>query len=65
MKKEKETLFWLTLMSFITLIELGSFIIYMGSVETIVFRKEYCLLLVPNLLYIIFQFVVNYVNLTE
>ena len=41
MKKEKETLFWLTLMSFITLIELGSFIIYMGSVETIVFHKEH------------------------
>lgn len=57
--------FWLTFMSLITLIEIFCFIIFCVFNETFIFHKEYCLLIVPNLLYMIFQFIINYISITE
>ena len=57
--------FWLTFGSIITLFEIFCFMIYCGIKTTVVFHKEYCVFLIPNLLYILFQFVVNYVELTD
>ena len=58
--------FWLTFFSLITLIELFIFMIACGCIDTtFVFHREYCLILFPNLIYFIFQFIVNYSSLTE
>ena len=57
--------FWMTLGSFITIIFIFIFIIIMASFETICFHKQYCLFLIPILIYSIFQFVINYSNLTD
>ncbi len=60
--------FWLTFGSLITLIELFLFMIIVGCIcinNTFVFHEEYCLILLPNLLYMLFQFVVNYSSLTD
>jgi len=57
--------FWLTLGSLVTLIIIFVFIIFMSSIETIEFHKQYCLFLIPLLIYAMFQFVINYINLTE
>lgn len=57
--------FWLTLGSFISLIGLLLFMLFMVFKEVISFRKEYCLLLLPILLYNMLQFVINYSNLTD
>lgn len=61
----KDTAFWLTFCSLVTLFEMFCFIIFCSIKETFIFHKEYCLILLPNLLYTIFQFVVNYCNLTD
>lgn len=61
----KHTQFWLTIGSLVTLIGTFLFIIVMSSLETIEFHKQYCLFLIPILIYTIFQFVINYNNLTE
>ena len=61
----KHIQFWLTLGSLITLIGTFLFIIVMSSLETIEFHKQYCLFLIPILIYTMFQFVINYINLTE
>ena len=58
-------IFWLTLGSLITLIEIFCFIIFCVFNETFTFHKEYCLFLIPNLLYMIFQFIINYAIITE
>jgi len=59
----RHTLFWMTLGSFITLCELFLFILICSGFDTFVFHKQYCLFLIPNLLYFSFQFVLNYVIL--
>lgn len=65
---DKHWIFWLTFGSLITLIELFLFIIIFGCIcidTTFVFHKEYCLILLPNLIYFMFQFVINYAIITE
>lgn len=57
--------FWLTFGSLITLIEIVIFMITCGCIDTFVFHKQYCLILLPNLIYLIFQFAVNYDSLTD
>lgn len=57
--------FWLTFGSIITLIELFIFMIVCGEIDTFVFHKQYCLILFPNLGYLIFQSLVNYIKLTD
>lgn len=61
----KHIQFWLTLGSLVTLIGTFLFIIIMSSIEIIEFHKQYCLFLIPSLVYLMFQFVINYINLTE
>ena len=63
--KNKHLEFWLTIGSLITLIIIFVFIIFMSSIKTIEFHKEYCIFLIPSLIYSMFQFVINYINLTE
>ena len=62
---DKHWLFWLTFGSFITMVEIFLFILICSYTKTIQFHKEYCLFLLPNLIYMMFQFVVNYGILTE
>ena len=57
--------FWLTFGSLITIIELFIFMIMCVFIDTFVFHKQYCLILFPNFLYLIFQFIVNYTNLNK
>lgn len=61
----KHSNFWLTFGSLITIIELFIFMIMCGCIDTFVFHKQYCLILLPNFLYFIFQFIVNYNSLTD
>ena len=63
--KNKHLEFWLTIGSLITLIIIFVFIIFISSVETIEFHKRYCVFLIPSLIYSMFQFIINYINLTE
>jgi len=58
-------LFWLTFGSLITVIELFLFILICGCIDTFVFHKQYCLFLLPNLIYLGGQFIINYGILTE
>lgn len=60
-----ELKFWLTFCSLITLLEIIFFILFCVFNPTFIFHKEYCLILIPNLLYIGFQFILNYINLTS
>lgn len=57
--------FWITLGSLITFITLFLFMLFVGAKEEIIFRKEYCLLIIPILIYNAFQFIINYYTLTE
>lgn len=57
--------FWLTIGSLVTLVSTFIFMLYIGSVEQISFRKEYCIFILPIFLYNGFQFIINYINLTE
>ena len=63
----KQIQFWLGVGSFITFIIVFAFMLVMAILEevTIVFKKEYCLLLIPALFYFMFQFIFNYINLIE
>lgn len=58
-------LFWLAFGSIVTLFEVFLFILICGCIDTFVFHKEYCLFLLPNLIYLGFQFIVNYAMLME
>lgn len=57
--------FWLTFFSLITLILIMCFIITMCFLNEISFKREYCLFLVPIVLYLILQFACNYTNLLD
>ena len=61
----KHLQFWLTIGSLFSLVGLLIFMLWCAFKEQFIFRKEYCLFLMPTLLYLIFQMVVNYANLTE
>ena len=57
--------FWLTLGSLVTFVVLFIFILVMVCLETISFHKAYCLFFIPILIYSLFQFIINYSNLTD
>lgn len=57
--------FWLTIGSLATLLILFIFMLYVGAAESITFQKGYCIFCLPSLIYLLWQFVVNYVELTK
>lgn len=61
----RHLLFWLTFGSIVTLFELFIFILICGSIENFTFHKYYCLFLLPNLIYLGGQFIINYGILTD
>lgn len=61
----KHLLFWLTFGSIVTLFELFLFILICGTIENFTFHKQYCLFLLPNLIYLGAQVIINYGILTE
>lgn len=61
----RHLLFWLTFGSIVTLFELFIFMLICGCIDTFVFYKQYCLFLLPNLIYLGAQFIINYGILTE
>ena len=65
MNNEKIWQFWLTIGSLINLICCFLFILFCSHKEQFIFKKEFCLLLIPELIYFMFQFVINYVKITE
>lgn len=65
MKENRHIQFWLTLGSLVTMIVMMIFIFIMAAIEQMTLRKEYCLFLLPLLVYSMFQFIVNYGNLIE
>ena len=63
--KNKRGKFWLTVGSGITMVMLFAFIIGMAVLEQFNFKKEYCLFLIPILVYAVAQFAINYCEITE
>jgi len=63
--KNKHLKFWLAVGSGIIMVMLLTFIIGMAIVEQFNFKKEYCLLLIPILVYAVAQFTINYCEITE
>ena len=63
--KDKHCKFWLAVGSGVTMVMLFAFIIGMAVVEQFNFKKEYCLFLIPILVYAVAQFVINYCEITE
>jgi hypothetical protein len=63
--KNKHGKFWLAVGSGITMVMLFAFIIGMAVVGQFNFKKEYCLFLIPILVYAVAQFVINYCEITE
>ena len=61
----RQFLFWLTFGSLITVVELFLFMLICGCINTFVFHKQYCLILLPNLIYLGAQFIINYGILTD
>lgn len=61
----KQIQFWLTFGSFITFIGIFIFILFVGAVDSIIYKKEYSLLMLPSLIYLMWQFIVNYGELTK
>lgn len=61
----RQFLFWLTFGSLITMVELFLFMLICGCIDTFVFHKQYCLILLPNLIYLGGQFIINYGILTD
>lgn len=57
--------FWLTIGSMFTGSLVFIFILFMCIKEQIQFHKQYCLLLIPILVYLIIQFIINYDKLTD
>ena len=65
MNNERILEFWLTFGSLIGLICCFIFIIFCVCKVQFIFYKEYCLFLIPLLIYFVFQFTINYVKITE
>lgn len=59
--------FWLIIGSLITFVMTFVFMLGMAALEevSVIFKKEYCLFFIPILIYLMFQFIVNYCNLTD
>ena len=65
MEKNRTLYFWLTVGSMINLSAYFILMLIIPVKEQIIFKKEYCLFMIPLLLYSIFQFIINYVKVTE
>ena len=65
MEKNRTLYFWLTVGSMINLSVYFILMLILPLKEQIIFKKEYCLFMIPLLLYSIFQFIINYVKVTE
>ena len=61
----KQIYFWVTFIDLLYVFFILAFIAYAGICEQFIFYKQYCLILVPILLGIIFQFVFFYDKLTN
>lgn len=65
MEKNRTLYFWLTVGSMINLLAYFILMLILPLKEQIIFKKEYCLFMIPLLFYSIFQFIINYVKVTE
>ena len=65
MKGNRTLYFWLTIGSMINLLAYFILMLIIPLKEQIIFKKEYCLFMIPLLIYSIFQFIINYVKVTE
>ena len=65
MEKNRTLYFWLTVGSMINLSAYFILMLILPLKEQIIFKKEYCLFMIPLLIYSIFQFIINYVKVTE
>lgn len=65
MEKNRTLHFWLTVGSMINLFVYFILMLIIPLKEQIIFKKEYCLFMIPLLIYSIFQFIINYVKVTE
>ena len=65
MEKNRTLYFWLTIGSMINLFAYFILMLIISLKEQIIFKKEYCLFMIPLLIYSIFQFIINYVKVTE
>lgn len=65
MENNRDIQFWMTFGSLVSLILCIGFILFCGIKEEFVFRKQYCLFLIPVLFYFMFQFIVNYIKIVE
>lgn len=65
MEKNRTLYFWLTVGSMINLLVYFILMLILPLKEQIIFKKEYCLFMIPLLIYSIFQFIINYVKITE
>lgn len=61
----KQIQFWLTFGSFITFIGILIFILFVGIEDSIIYKKQYCLFILPSLTYLAFQFIINYYELIK
>lgn len=61
----KHLYFWLTLTGIIYTISVLVFMIACAALETITVSKSYCLILIPLLLYLLMQTIINYSELTD
>ena len=65
MEKNRTLYFWLTVGSMINLLAYFIPMLIIPAKEQVIFKKEYCLFMMPLLLYSIFQFIINYDKVTE
>lgn len=65
MEKNRTLYFWLTVGSMINLFVYFIPMLILPLKEQVIFKKEYCLFMMPLLLYSIFQFIINYDKITE
>lgn len=65
MSLSKRWLFWLAFISFVYMLTILIFILYCGLVGVIEVHKSFCLTVIPLLIYLLFQFVINYTDLTK
>ena len=61
----KQIYFWTAFIDLIYMFFILAFIAYVNGCEQFIFHKQYCLILIPILLGIMFQFVFFYDKLTN
>ena len=65
MENNRPMEFWLTIGSLASLVCCFLFVAFCIFKEQFIFKKEYCLALIPAMVYFMLQFVINYVKITE